>query len=56
MKIFPNINHGIPIMSMFLTNIDAVIFHGFSLDPATRSEIPLGRGFVFGLGILFDSE
>ncbi len=37
-------------------SIDAGIVHGFRSISATRSEIPLGRGFEFGLGILFDSE
>ena len=41
---------------MFLTNIDAVFLSWLSLDTATRSKIPLGRGYEFGLGILFDSE
>lgn len=37
-------------------SIDAGIVHGFRSISATRSEIPLGRGCGFGLGILFDSE
>ena len=37
--------------------IDAKTFHGFSLDPATRSEMATlaGRLWWFALGMLFDS-
>jgi hypothetical protein len=37
-------------------SIDAGIVHGFRSISATRSEIPLGRGCEFILGILFDLE
>lgn len=41
---------------MFLTNIDAVTFHGFRSILQHEVRYPLAEAVEFGLGILFDSE